>query len=81
VFRGIYCAEESLNAAPILDPLFRSVPLELMCDALSYSIGVVLGQHIDRKSHEIYYSIHVLDDAWVNYTLTKKEFFSCGLCF
>jgi len=34
-----------------------------MCDALDYATGVVLGQHIDKKSYVIYYASHTLNDT------------------
>ena len=45
-----------------------------MHDASDYMVGVVLGQRIDKKSHISYYVNHTLDEAQVNYTVTKKEF-------
>jgi len=44
-----------------------------MCDASDYAIGVVLGQHVDRKPHDIYYISHTLSVTQLNYTVTEKE--------
>ena len=44
-----------------------------MCDALDYAIGAVLGQHVDRLSHAIYYASRTLKDAQLNYSTTEKE--------
>ena len=45
-----------------------------MCDASDFTIGAVLGHHIDRKQHVIYYSSRTLNDAQLNYTTIEKEF-------
>ena len=45
-----------------------------MCDASDYTIGVMLGQRIDKKPYVIYYASHTLNDAQLNYTVTEKEF-------
>ena len=51
-----------------------NLPLEIMCDASDYAIGVVLGQREDKKAFVIYYASKTLDSAQANYTTTKKEF-------
>jgi len=43
-----------------------------MCDTSDYAIGVILGQCIDKKTHVLYYTSHTLNDAQLNYTVTKK---------
>jgi len=45
-----------------------------MCGTSNYVVGVVLGQHLDKKPHVIYDYRHTLNDAQLNYTITKKEF-------
>jgi len=46
-----------------------------MYDASDYvAIGVILGQCVNKKPHVIYYASHTLNDAQLNYTITKKEF-------
>jgi len=45
-----------------------------MYDASDYAIRVVLGQHVYKKPHVIYYASHTLNDAQLNYTVAKKEF-------
>jgi hypothetical protein len=44
-----------------------------MCDASDYAVGTVLGQHIDKLPHVIYYVSRTLNDAQLNYSTTKKE--------
>jgi len=63
-----------LISAPIISAPDWSTSFEIMCDALDFAIGDVLGQYIDNKQHAIYYSSRTLNDAQLNYTTTKKEF-------
>ena len=62
-----------LTQAPILQTPDWSLPFEIMCDALDYAIGAVLGQRVDKKPVVIYYVSHTLVDAQLNYTTTEKE--------
>jgi hypothetical protein len=50
-----------------------SLPFEIMCDASNFAVGAVLGQHVGKLPHIIYYASKTLMDAQVNYTTTKKE--------
>jgi hypothetical protein len=43
-----------------------------MCDALDYAVGAVLGQHVDKFPHVIYYASRTLNDAQLNYSTTKE---------
>jgi len=52
-----------------------------MRDASNYAIGVVLRQRLDKKPHVIYYASHTLNDAQLNYTVTKKEFLAVIFSF
>ena len=49
------------------------VPFEIMCDASDYTVGVVLGQRVDKLSHVIYYASKTLNNAQLNYSTTEKE--------
>jgi len=73
--------KEALTTSLILHPLVWVKPFELMCDASDYAVGVVLGQHIDKKSHVIYYASHTLNHAQINYTVTEKEFLTVVFSF
>ena len=73
-FKAFFKLKEALTVAPILYPPICGEPFELMCDASDYAIGVVLGQHVDKKSHVIYYASHNLNNAQLNYIITEKEF-------
>ena len=44
-----------------------------MHDASNYTIGVVLGQRMDKKPVVIYYTSRTLADAQIHYTTTEKE--------
>jgi hypothetical protein len=44
-----------------------------MCDASNFAVGAVLGQHVGKLPHVIYYASKTLMDAQVNYTTTEKE--------
>ena len=40
--------------------------------ASDYAIGTVLGQRTDKKLHVIYYASRTLDQAQMNYAMTKE---------
>jgi hypothetical protein len=44
-----------------------------MCDASDYADGAVLGQHIEKLPHVIYYASRTLNDAQLNYSTTENE--------
>ena len=62
-----------LMSTPIIQPPKWGAPFEIMCDTSDYAVGVVLGQHIDKISHVIYYASRTLNDAQLNCSTTKKE--------
>ena len=66
--------KEALTSAPVLHPPIWGEPFELMCDTSDYVIRVVLGQHVDKKPHVIYYASLTLNDAQLNYIITEREF-------
>ncbi|CAN6542444.1 unnamed protein product [Malus baccata var. baccata] len=65
--------KEALTSAPIITPPDWSLPFELMCDALDYAIGAILGQRKNKQPHVIYYASRTLNDAQLNYSTTEKE--------
>ena len=74
---GCLIAWEKFKKELISTPTFApdwSKPFEIMCDALDFVIGVVLGYCIDNKQYVIYYTSRTLNDAQLNYTTTEKEF-------
>jgi hypothetical protein len=44
-----------------------------MCDASDYAVGAVLGQHINKLPHVIYYVSRTLNNAQLNYSTIEKE--------
>ena len=44
-----------------------------MCDTSDLAIGAILGQREEGKPYVIYYASKTLNEAWRNYTTTKKE--------
>ena len=71
--------KEALTSTPILLPPIWGEPLQLMCDASDYAVRVVLGQHVERSPHVIYYVSHTLNEAQLNYTVTEKSFWQLCL--
>ena len=71
-------AFDKLKSMLVSPPIMRSpnwdLPFEIMCDAIDYAIGAVLGQREDKKAFMIYYASKTLDSAQANYITTEKEF-------
>jgi hypothetical protein len=44
-----------------------------MCETSDYAVGAVLGQHVDKLPHVIYYRSKTLNDTQLNYSTTEKE--------
>ena len=63
----------ALIEAPILQSPNWDLPFEIMCDALDYAVGAVLGQRVDKKPTAIWYASKTLAEAQMNYTTTEKE--------
>nr|GEV32848.1 reverse transcriptase domain-containing protein [Tanacetum cinerariifolium] len=62
-----------LTEAPILITLDWDLPIELMCDASDFAIGVVVGQHQEKHFRPIHYGSKTTTKAESNYTTTEKE--------
>ncbi|XP_057745058.1 uncharacterized protein LOC130962919 [Arachis stenosperma] len=73
--------KSKLSSAPIIAPPRWDLPFELMYDASNFTIGVVLGQMIDKLVHVIYYASKVLNEAQRNNTTTKKELLDIVFAF
>ena len=65
--------KSELASPPVMQPPNWSIPFKLICDASDYTIGVVLGQHRDKKACVIHYVSQTLNDALMNYTINEKE--------
>jgi hypothetical protein len=53
---------------------------EIMCDAIDYVVGAVLGKRKDKKYHAIAYASKTLTGPQLNYATTEKRIASCCLC-
>jgi hypothetical protein len=62
-----------LASAPIIQHLDWNQPFEIMCDAIDYAVGAVLGQRKEGRVHAIYYASKTLSGAQLNYATTEKE--------
>ncbi|CAM8978157.1 unnamed protein product [Rhodiola kirilowii] len=69
-FNAFHTLKFALTSAPVVQFPNWELPFELMCDASDFTVGAVLGQHIDKKLHVIYYASKVLAGAAANYTTT-----------
>ncbi|GKF36751.1 reverse transcriptase domain-containing protein [Tanacetum coccineum] len=58
-----------------------SLPFEIMCDAIDYAVGAVLGQRIDKHFKPIHYANKTINEAQENYTTTKKELLAAIFAF
>ena len=65
--------KEKLIQAPIMAVSNWGFPFEIMCDAIDFAVGVVLGQRKDKVFRAIYYGSRTLSEAQENYTSTEKE--------
>ena len=73
--------KERLISAPIIVAPNWDLPFELMCDASDYVIGVVLGKKRERIFQVIHYANRTLNDAQLNYAITKKELLAIVFAF
>ena len=65
--------KQSLVQAHILQSSNWDLPSEIMCDALDFALGAVLGHLIDKKPIVICYASKTLADTQLNYNTTEKE--------
>ena len=70
-----------LVSAPIMLTPNWNNEFEIMCNAINYTMGVVLGQRTDKIFKVIYYAIKTFNEAQENYSTKEKEMlamvFSC----
>jgi hypothetical protein len=62
-----------LTSTPIIRPPNWDVPFKIICDASDCAVGAVLGQHVDKLPHVIYYMSRTLNNVQLNYSTTEKE--------
>nr|GEY19298.1 hypothetical protein [Tanacetum cinerariifolium] len=73
--------KRNLTEAPILIALDWDIPFELMCDAIDFAIGAVLGQRQDKYFWLIHYASKTMTEAESNYIMTKKEMLAVVYAF
>nr|GEU40437.1 reverse transcriptase domain-containing protein [Tanacetum cinerariifolium] len=70
-----------LCEAPILIAPNWDMPFELMCDAIDFAIGAVLGQRQDKHFRSIHYASKTMTEAEAKYTMTEKEMLAVVYAF
>jgi hypothetical protein len=65
--------KQSLISAPIMEPPDWNLSFKIMCDAIDYAVGAILGQRKEGKVHAIYHASKTLNESQVNYATTEKE--------
>ncbi|XP_049410569.1 uncharacterized protein LOC125873749 [Solanum stenotomum] len=73
--------KENLVLALIIGALDWIVPFELVCDASSVALGVVLGQRKGNLFYTVYYAIKTLNVAQRDYTVTEQELLAVVYAF
>nr|GEU76241.1 DNA-directed DNA polymerase [Tanacetum cinerariifolium] len=73
--------KRKLTEAPILITPDWDMPFELMCDAIDFAIGAVLGQRQDKNFRPIHYANKTMTEAESNYTTTEKEMLAVEFTF
>nr|GFA44018.1 reverse transcriptase domain-containing protein [Tanacetum cinerariifolium] len=73
--------KKKLTEAPILIALNWDLPFQLMCDAINFVIGAVLGQRHEEHFKPIHYASKMMNDAESNYTTTEKEMLAVVYAF
>ncbi|GJS14288.1 reverse transcriptase domain-containing protein [Tanacetum coccineum] len=73
--------KKKLTEAPILVAPDWDLPLEIMCDASDYAVGVVLGQRKTKHFQPIHYASKTMIDAQAHYTTTEKELLAVVYAF
>nr|GEY15915.1 reverse transcriptase domain-containing protein [Tanacetum cinerariifolium] len=73
--------KKKLTEAPILVVPDWKLPFELMCDAIDFVIGAVLGQHKTKHFQPIHYASKTMTEAQIHYTMTEKEMLAVVYAF
>nr|GEY72791.1 reverse transcriptase domain-containing protein [Tanacetum cinerariifolium] len=73
--------KEKLTEAPILIAPNWDQPFELICDAIDFAVGAVLGQRIKKHFRPIHYASKTMNEAETNYTTTEKEMLAVVYAF
>nr|GFB98298.1 DNA-directed DNA polymerase [Tanacetum cinerariifolium] len=73
--------KKKLTEAPILIVPDWNLPFKLMCDAIDYAIGAVLGQHKSKHFQSIHYASKTMIEAQTHYTTNEKEMLAVVYAF
>ncbi|GJW01376.1 putative nucleotidyltransferase, ribonuclease H [Tanacetum coccineum] len=73
--------KEKLTTAPIIISPDWNIPFELMCNAIDFAVGTVLGQRIDGKFKPIYYASNILNNAQEHYTTIENKLLAVVFAF
>jgi hypothetical protein len=66
--------KKALFSSPIMQSPKWDILFHIICDALDFAMGAILGQSIDGSDHVINYASKMLNRAQLNYTTIEKEF-------
>ncbi|GJX57961.1 reverse transcriptase domain-containing protein [Tanacetum coccineum] len=69
------------NTPFIFSNEYWDLPFELMCDAIDFAIGAVLGQHHEKHNRPIHYASKTINEAKSHYTTTEKEMLAVVYAF
>lgn len=66
--------KELVCSAPILRGLDWALPFHIHADGSQTTVGVVLGQQVDKVPYAVYFVSKNLASAKLKYIVTEKEF-------
>ncbi|GJX29812.1 reverse transcriptase domain-containing protein [Tanacetum coccineum] len=73
--------KEKLICAPVIVSPNWNLSFELMCDAIDFAVGAILGQKYGNNFHPIYFASKTLNPAQQKYTVTEKELLAVVFAF
>ncbi|GJV55298.1 reverse transcriptase domain-containing protein [Tanacetum coccineum] len=73
--------KKKLTKAPILIAPDWDLPFELMCVAIDFAIGAVLGKRHEKHFRPIHYASKTMNEAESHYTTTEKEMLAVVYAF
>jgi hypothetical protein len=71
--QSFHTFKKALISAPVIQPLDRHLPFEILCDANDYVVGAVLYQLKDKKYYAISYARNTMTGPQLNYATTEKK--------
>ncbi|GKB95362.1 reverse transcriptase domain-containing protein [Tanacetum coccineum] len=73
--------KKKLTEAPILVVPDWNLPFKLICDAINFAIGAILGQQKMKHFRPIHYASKTMTEAHIHYTITEKEMLAVVYAF